>query len=81
MKVYKELAKLRTSDSILYGETGFFINETVFAYSRVKKGNPGYLVAVNFDKEKNVTNDVTGMALMPSTGTVQIRDTSNTRTE
>ena len=78
--MYKELTELRSSDSILYGETNFFTNGTFFAYNRVKKGNPGYLVAVNFGVT-NVTNDVTNMALVPGTGTVQIRDSSNDGTE
>lgn len=80
LKVYQELTKLRYSDSILYGDTRFFKNESVLAYTRVKKGNPGYLVAINFGKEE-ATKDVSGMALMPKTGTVQIRDSSNNGTE
>ena len=78
--MYQELTKLRYSDSILYGDTRFFKNESVLAYTRVKKGNPGYLVAINFGKEE-ATKDVSGMALMPKTGTVQIRDSSNNGTE
>ena len=80
LKVYKELTKLRYSDSILYGNTNYFTNESIFAYTRVKKGNPGYLVAVNFGKT-NATNDFTNMDLMPKTGTVQLRDSANTGTE
>jgi len=80
LKVYQELTKLRYSDSILYGDTRFFSNGSVFAYTRVKKGNPGYLVAVNFGKEE-ATPDVSGMELVPKTGTVQIRDSANNGTE
>merc|ERR1719225_385224 len=79
LNVYKELTKLRYSDSILYGDTTFYTNDTVLGFTRVKKGNPGYLVAVNFGKEE-VTKDVTKLPLMPGSGTVQIRDSSNTDT-
>jgi glycosidase len=80
LRVYQEITKLRVSDSILYGDTKFFVNKSVLAYTRVKKGNPGYLVIANFGKE-NATNDFTGMDLMPGTGTVQIRDSANSGTE
>ena len=80
LRVYQEITKLRYSDSILYGDTKFFVNKNVLAYTRVKKGNPGYLVIANFGKE-NATNDFTGMDLMPGTGTVQIRDSAITGTE
>ena len=80
LKVYKELTKLRYSDSILYGNTNYFTNGSVFSYTRVKKGNPGYLVAVNFGKT-NATEDFTHMDLMPGTGTVQLRDSANKGTE
>ena len=76
LNVYKALTKLRYSDSILYGDTTFYTNDTVLGFTRVKKGNPGYLVAVNFGKEE-VTKDVTKLPLMPGSGTVQIRDSSN----
>lgn len=76
LKVYKELTKLRYSDSILYGNTNYYTNDSVFAYTRVKKGNPGYLVAVNFGKT-STTQDFSNMPLMPKTGTVQLRDSAN----
>ena len=79
MKVYKELTKLRYSDSILYGDTKFYTNDTIFGFTRVKKGNPGYLVAVNFGKEEAIAN-ATKLPLVPGSGTVQIRDSSNTDT-
>ena len=80
LKVYQQLTKLRESDSILYGETSFHVNGSFFGYSRVKKGNPGYLVVVNFGDEK-LTQDVTKMDLMPGRGTVQIRGSANNQTE
>jgi len=80
LKVYKELTKLRYSDSILYGTTNYYTNASVFSYTRVKKGNPGYLVAVNFGKN-NATHDFSTMPLVPTTGTVQIRDSANDGTE
>jgi len=76
MKVYKELTKLRYSDSILYGDTKFYTNDTIFGFTRVKKGNPGYLVAVNFGKEEAIANATT-LPLVPGSGTVQIRDSAN----
>ena len=76
MKVYKELTKLRYSDSILYGDTKFYTNDTIFGFTRAKKGNPGYLVAVNFGKEEAIANATT-LPLVPDSGTVQIRDSAN----
>merc|ERR1711874_56656 len=55
LKVFSTLAaKLRHQDSVLFGEmkdATFVKNETVFGLTRVKKGNPGYLLLANFDEE------------------------------
>ena len=53
LQVYKELAKLRESETILFGDTQIEVeSENVFILSRVKKGNPGYLLIVNFGDQK-----------------------------
>jgi len=52
--------KLRHQDSILFGELNYnttvVLNETVFGMTRVKKGNPGYLFAINLGEELMVAN-------------------------
>ncbi len=56
LKVYKALAEMREQKSVLYGECETHVDGDVFAYSRVKKGNPGYLVVVNTgDQEREVS--------------------------
>jgi len=46
---YVALAKLRHQEAILFGRTDFFVknNGTVFGLTRVKRGNPGYLLLIN----------------------------------
>jgi len=55
LKVFSTLAaKLRHQDSVLFGQmtdATFVKNGTVFGLSRVKKGNPGYLLLANFGDE------------------------------
>merc|ERR1711874_254677 len=48
---YRELAKLRHQEAILFGSTRIFTmkNNTVFGLTRVKRGNPGYLLLINLD--------------------------------
>merc|ERR1712126_29230 len=52
LKIFSTLAtKLRHQDSILFGEMSaqtLFVIDDVFGMVRVKKGNPGYLLLVNF---------------------------------
>ncbi len=45
--MYRALAETRLQKSILFGNISTHVDGDVFAYNRVKKGNPGYLVAVN----------------------------------
>jgi len=64
LQLYSLLAnKLRHQEAILFGEvnnrTAFVREETVFGLTRVKKGNPGYLLLINFDDVEKVV-DVTG---------------------
>lgn len=54
---YVKLAELRHQEAILFGEMETFLknNETVFGLTRVKRGNPGYLLLINLsDKETKV---------------------------
>ncbi|PNF22719.1 hypothetical protein B7P43_G07130 [Cryptotermes secundus] len=58
LSVYKELVEARSTPSIMYGtsELAVISNDTVFAFTRIKSGNPGYLVALNTaDKEITVS--------------------------
>jgi len=53
LKLFSTLAKkLRHQDAILFGELNtnstFVKDENVFGLTRVKKGNPGYLLLINF---------------------------------
>merc|ERR1719391_1169278 len=55
LKVFKNLAAMRTGDAVLYGETEFIHEGDVLGFTRVKKGNPGLIVVVNFgDSEATV---------------------------
>merc|ERR1712107_214063 len=58
--VFSTLAhKMRHQDSILFGEFNSkttFVDGDVFGMTRVKKGNPGYLLLVNFGAEPAVVN-------------------------
>ncbi|KAJ9597165.1 hypothetical protein L9F63_026946, partial [Diploptera punctata] len=49
LEVYKALVEARKAPSIMYGQTEYkeLNNGTVFAFTRVKSGNPGYLVMLN----------------------------------
>jgi len=72
--IYHKLALLRHQESILFGEINAFVYEsklfpnTVFGLTRVKRGNPGYLLAINtggepveadFSKVKSMSDTVT----------------------
>lgn len=63
LNIVKELIKLREKPSITYGtfESTVLKNtnnssSTVFAFTRIKSGNPGYLVAWNLGNESAVVN-------------------------
>ncbi|XP_066997088.2 probable maltase [Anabrus simplex] len=48
LSVYKSLVKARSNPSIMYGEFESAVyNGSVYAFTRLKSGNPGYLVAFN----------------------------------
>jgi len=69
LKLYSTLAKkLRHQEAILFGEVNenstFVMEEDVFGMTRVKKGNPGYVLLINFgDMEKTV--DVSAVEHIP----------------
>ncbi|XP_054091911.1 uncharacterized protein LOC105211881 [Zeugodacus cucurbitae] len=46
-EVYDVIKQLRLSPSYMHGEYNVFPIEGLFAYSRIKSGNPGYFVAFN----------------------------------
>jgi glycosidase len=75
--VYKSLVALRKSHSILYGDTKFvegkFVEgKNIFAFTRIRKGSPGYLVIANFGGEPLSVN-LEGQARLPEEMTVEIR--------
>lgn len=61
-------AKLRHQESVLFGDMNnatFVVDQDVFGLTRVKKGNPGYLLLINFgDVEKEV--DISKVEYVPS---------------
>merc|ERR1711953_1385251 len=60
LKVFSTLAaKLRHQDSVLFGEMDgatFVKDQNAFGLTRVKKGNPGYLLLANFGDEEMELN-------------------------
>ena len=51
LAVYRQLTKLRHTETILFGDTQMMTESTALAIARVKKGNPGYLAVINFGAE------------------------------
>merc|ERR1712059_73833 len=79
LNLFSTLAnKLRHQDAILFGDlnvnTTVVLNETVFGMTRVKKGNPGYLLAINFGAEDQVV-DFSAMENVPPTIRVMAHST------
>merc|ERR1711936_1289561 len=68
LKLYSTLAKkLRHQDAILFGEmneNSTFVKEDVFGMTRVKKGNPGYILLINFG-DVDSTVDVSAVKHIP----------------
>ncbi|KAL2718409.1 maltase A2 isoform X1 [Vespula squamosa] len=70
------LAKARTSATFLYGETDpRVVNGSVFVYTRLKSGNPGYLVAyqseeypavIDLSSIRGISEEVTIFAYSPN---------------
>ena len=68
-QLYSTLAnKLRHQEAILYGQMGrdttFVLAGSVFGLTRVKKGNPGYLLAINLGPEDKMV-DMSGLPHLP----------------
>jgi len=63
-KNFQELAKLRHQEAILFGDHSTFTknNNTVFGLTRVKRGNPGYLLLIN------LSDKATEVDLIPEEG-------------
>jgi len=77
LKLYSTLAnKLRHQEAILFGEvttnTTFVMEDTVFGLTRVKKGNPGYLLTINFGEEEK-TVDISKVKHVPASIRVMSR--------
>ncbi|XP_040573552.1 maltase A3 [Lepeophtheirus salmonis] len=68
---YKVLAKLRMNDAVLLGSFDPVLEGDVFGYSRIKKGNPGLVVLVNFG-EDNALVDLHERKFFPDYGTISI---------
>ena len=64
------MAKLRHTETILFGSTEMMVESTALVLARIKKGNPGYLAVTNFGSEA-VTMDIK-MAHMPERGTLTL---------
>ena len=74
IKIYRTLAAFRQEPSILFGNFNSTVAKgTVFAYSRLKEGNLGYVVAVNLSEEEVVDIDLKELPMVPDAGTVKIR--------
>merc|ERR1719278_1583225 len=79
LEVFSTLAtKLRHQDSVLFGEMDgatFVKNQTVFGLTRVKKGNPGYLLLANFGDEE-MELDISDVKYIPSAIRLMIKSVS-----
>ncbi|KAG8036861.1 hypothetical protein G9C98_004183 [Cotesia typhae] len=65
-KYFSTLAALRYEDQFLYGNfSSHVINETVFAYVRVRSGLPGYLVAYQ-SSDQDIVIDISGLDTIPT---------------
>ena len=74
IKIYRALAALRQEPSILFGNFNSTVaKDNVFAYSRVMKGNPGYVVAVNLADEVVADINLKDLPMLPDVGVVKIR--------
>ena len=79
LKVFSTLAaKLRHQDSVLFGEmegATFVKDQNVFGLTRVKKGNPGYLLLANFGDEE-LELDISDVKYIPSSIRLMIKSVS-----
>lgn len=79
LKVFSTLAaKLRHQESVLFGEmegATFVKDQNVFGLTRVKKGNPGYLLLANFGDEE-MELDISGVQYVPENIRLMIKSVS-----
>jgi len=79
LEVFSTLAtKLRHQDSVLFGEMDgatFVKNQTVFGLTRVKKGNPGYLLLANFGDEE-MELDISDLKYIPDNIRLMVKSVS-----
>ena len=79
LKVFSTLAaKLRHQDSVLFGEMDgatFVKDQNAFGLTRVKKGNPGYLLLANFGDEE-MELDISDVKYIPSAIRLMIKSVS-----
>ena len=80
LKVFSTLAaKLRHQESVLFGEmegATFVKDQNVFGLTRVKKGNPGYLLLANFGDEE-LELDISDVEYIPSSIRLMIKSVSD----
>lgn len=60
LSVYSELARLRSHEALLMGNFNTYVMNSTFVLTRVKKGNPGYLLAINFATQEE-SLDISGL--------------------
>jgi len=74
LKIYREMTNLREDEAILFGDTNMFVQDNTFVLSRVKKGNPGYLLISNFDIQSATTLNLKALPNIADRGIVTIAD-------
>ncbi len=72
LQVYRAVSALRDTPAVLFGSSHFHVSGPVLMLNRVRKGNPGYLLAVNLGSEAVSTN-ATALPHLPEKGMVQVR--------
>lgn len=82
LSVYKALVTARKAPSIMYGQAEYKVlnNGTVFAFTRVKSGNPGYLVLLN-TANVNITVNLKEFKHVPEELGLQIVSSNNPLTK
>ena len=73
LNVYRKLASLRHQQAVLFGDIEYHTMDSLFAYRRMRKGNPGYVVAANMGNEALVANVSTIFSYIPEEGKVEVR--------
>merc|ERR1711953_324995 len=74
LKIYREMTNLREDEAILFGDTNMFVQDNTFVLSRVKEGNPGYLLISNFDIQSATTLNLKALPNIADRGIVTIAD-------